>query len=557
MSLDPAPPRDPRARPPGGGERDGREPDPLRLFRRGEGGARLLDGPSRPSGPRRRASGDDPLQTAALDHSFRAAAAQLDLSGIREGEAVILNDPYSGGQHLNDVILFTPVLHHGRLIGWAGSTAHHLDIGGGQPGVNVEARDLIGEGLVIPPLLIDVARDWHGGMMERLIFANIRTPTIGRGDVDAQFAANHVGARRLREMADRVGPDHLLEAMAEALDWSERRMRAGIAALPDGEWRGEARMDSDGSVPEGGPATIVATVRIRGEEAELDFTGSATEARSNFNSPYASSYAAAVTALRTVLSDRDMPANDGCNRPVRVILPKGSLLNPRPGLPVRARATAACRALDAVHAALSLAAPDRAPAEGMNTTTGFALTRRLPDGSFDLHVDILGGGWGASKGYDAIHATDHVLSSCRVTPVEAIERNCPNLRVEATALLPDSFGAGEFVGGMGLLRRYRVLEGGVRLSLYSDRFDLPPRGRAGGRDGGRASLTVLRGDRTIRLRASGAVELEAGDVVELRLAGGGGWGDPARRDRATLARDLADGVVTAASAPLYEDGDAP
>jgi N-methylhydantoinase B len=372
--------------------------------------------------------------------------------------------------------------------------------------------------------------------------------------MDAQFAANHVGARRVREMAARFGTETLRAAMSGTLDYSERRMRAAIAALPDGTWAGEAWLDSDGSRPDAPPARIVARVTIRRDGAEIDFTGSAREARSMFNSPFASSMAAALTALRSVLGDLEMPANDGCNRPVRVTLPPGSLLNPSPGLPVRARATAACRALDAVHDALGQAVPDRVPAQGMNATTGFYLARPRPRGGFDLHLDILGGGWGAAKGYDGIHATDHVLSSCRLTPVEAIEQVSPHLRVEATELIPDSFGAGEFNGGMGLLRRYRVLAEGVRLSLYSDRFALPPRGREGGRDGARASLTVRRGDETFSLPAAGSLDLHPGDVVELRLAGGGGWGPPARRPREALACDLEDGVVTPASAPLYDEG---
>ncbi|WP_339949728.1 hydantoinase B/oxoprolinase family protein [uncultured Albimonas sp.] len=483
-----------------------------------------------------------PLQTAALNHSFAAAAAQLDLSDPRPGQAVILNDPYSGGQHLNDIIVFTPILHEGELLGWAGSTAHHLDIGGGAPGVNSAARDLIGEGLVIPPLLIDVDRDWRGGMVERLIFANIRTPTIGRGDMDAQFAANHVGTRRVLEMAERFGPAAVHAAMTEVLDYSERRMRAGIAALPDGEWTGEAWLDSDGSAPGSPPVRIRARVRIEGDEAEIDFAGSAPEARSMFNSTFASSMAAAVTALRSALGDLEMPANDGCNRPLKVHLPEGSLLHPSPGLPVRARATAACRALDAVHDALGKCVPERIPAQGMNATTGFFLSRRRP-GGFDLHLDIVGGGWGAAMGYDAIHATDHVLSSCRLTPVEAIEQVSPHLRMEATGLIPGSFGPGRFIGGMGIYRRYAILSDDVSLSIYSDRFVRPPRGREGGRDGALASLTVTREGEAIALPGYGTFELRPGDVVELRLPGGGGWGDPALRDRAALARDLEDGLV--------------
>ncbi|HEX7072792.1 MAG TPA: hydantoinase B/oxoprolinase family protein [Hyphomicrobiaceae bacterium] len=485
-----------------------------------------------------------PMQTAALSGSFQAAAEQLDLSGVRPGQFVLMNDPYSGGQHLNDIILFSPIFFEDALIGWSGSTAHHLDIGGGSAGVNTSATDLIQEGIVIPPLLLDIERDWHGGMVERLIFANIRTPEIGLGDMDAQFAANHVGAERVMEMARRFGPEVVADAMREVLDYSERRMRAAIEEIPDGSWRGEAFLDGDGRDPQGPPIRIVATVTIKGDEAILDFTGTDPQVRTMFNSPLASSIAGGVTALRSILGDRDMPANDGCNRPLTLIIPEGTLLNPRPGAPVRARATACCRALDAVHAALGQVLPERTPAQGANSTTGFFLTHARPDGGVDIHLDVLGGGWGAAKGYDAIHATDHVLSSCRLTPTESIEQLSPHLLIESFGLIQDSWGAGAFNGGMGLFRRFRVLKEDVTLSLYSDRFRLPPKGREGGCDGTCASLFVLRDGERIELGATSTFALKRGDLVEIRLPGGGGWGNPRERDRELVVRDLEDGLIS-------------
>jgi N-methylhydantoinase B len=234
-----------------------------------------------------------PMQTAALSRSFAAAAEQLDFSGVGPGHCIIMNDAYSGGQHLNDIILFSPIFYGDRLLGWSGSTAHHLDIGGGSAGVNTRATELIQEGLVIPPLLLEVERDWHGGMIERLIFANIRTPEIGLGDMDAQFAANHVGAKRICEMADRFGADIVLTAMEEVLDYSERRMRAAISEIPDGTWTGEAWIDGDGWDERSPPIRIVATVTIAGSEATIDFTGTHPQVRTMFNSPIASSIAGA------------------------------------------------------------------------------------------------------------------------------------------------------------------------------------------------------------------------------------------------------------------------
>jgi N-methylhydantoinase B len=487
-----------------------------------------------------------PMQTAALSESFRCAREQLDLDGIGPDHAIILNDPYSGGQHLNDIILFTPIFHDGKLLAWSGSTAHHLDIGGGSSGVNSSATELVQEGLIIPPLLIDVTRDWHGGMIERLIFANVRTAEVGLGDMNAQFAANHIGRQRILDMARRNGADVVKAAMAAVLDYSERRMRAGIADLPDGTWSGEAFLDGDGA--NGRPIRVVATVTIKGEEAVLDFTGTDPQVKGMFNCPLASSMAGALTALRSVLADKNMPANDGCNRPVTMIFPEGSILNPRKGAPVRARATAACRALDAVHAAFDKIIPERVPAQGSNTTTSFNLNRAGADGRTQLHLDIIGGGWGGAKGYDGVHATDHILSSCRLTPVESIEQLTPYLLIESFGLVTDSGGAGEFNGGMGLFRRVLVRDSDVMLSIYSDRFMLAARGLQTGHDGGRAYLRVTRDGEMIELDATHRVALKPGDVVEIATAGGGGWGDPTHRNRNAVARDIVNGLVSEAFA---------
>jgi N-methylhydantoinase B len=492
-----------------------------------------------------------PMQTAALSSSFAAAAEQLDLSNIGPGHCIVMNDAYSGGQHLNDIILFSPIFHGDRLLGWSGSTAHHLDIGGGSAGVNTRATELIQEGLIIPPLLLDVERDWHGGMIERLIFANIRTPEIGLGDMDAQFAANHVGAKRICEMTDRFGVKTVLTAMEEVLDYSERRMRAAISEIPDGTWTGEAWMDGDGWDENSQPIRVVATVTIAGSEATIDFTGTDPQVRTMFNSPIASTIAGAVTALRSILADTDMPANDGCNRPLRIIVPEGTILNPRRGAPVRARATASCRALDAVHDALGKVLSNRVPAQGSNATTGLFISCPQPQGGFAIHMDVLGGGWGGAKGYDAIHCTDHVLSSCRLTPSEAIEQLSPHVRIEGFGLIQDSWGAGEFNGGMGIVRRYRILKDGVVMSLYSDRFRLPPKGREKGTDGALARLTVLREGKLIELGATSTFELQSGDLVEIWLPGGGGWGDPRLREREAVARDLADGLISPGFATRY------
>jgi len=488
-----------------------------------------------------------PIHNGGLSQAFQAAASQLELSVVGPGHAIVLNDPYAGGQHLNDLILFQPIFAGGELLGWAGNTAHHLDVGGGGAGINIDASELIQEGIILPPLLIEVDKDLHGGPIDRLLFANVRTPDLGRGDFYAQVAANRTGAVRLQELAARVGIADLRAAMDESLDHAERSMRAAIASLPVGTWQGQATIDNDVRGSE--PLVVKARVSVRaGGCIEIDCEGTAPQVRSMFNCSTSSALAAAVCAVRSVLLDKNIPANDGCMRPIGLRLPPGSLLRPDRGLPVRARMLAAYRLLDAVHDALAQAVPDRVPAQGFNSTTGLYLTQKRPDGRTRIYADVLGGGYGAAPGYDGAHALAGILSSSRNTPVEAIEQVHPQLRMRHYRLVPDSCGAGQWRGGLGFSRAIEILEDGVELSFYSDHFRLPPRGRQGGGDAATGSLLVRRGSELIRLPNTDVVTLRKGDVVELSVGGGAGWGDPALRDPASVLDDLADGFVSAAFA---------
>lgn len=493
-----------------------------------------------------------PIHNGGLSEAFRAAAAQLDLSAIGPDHAIFLNDPYAGGQHLNDFILFQPIIIDDELVGWAGNTAHHLDVGGGGAGINIDADELIQEGIVIPPLLIEMSRDLHGGPIDRLIFANIRTPELGRGDFYAQLAANRTGVERMTELAGRVGVRAIREAMAETLLYAERRMRAAIATIPDGSWTGEASVDAD--VRGSTPLTVRVAVTVSQGAMTLDFEGTAPQVSSMFNSSRSSSLASAISAIRSVLADKTIPANDGCNRAISINMPQGSLINPMPGRPVRARIEASYRVLDAIHDALSQAIPDRVPAQGYNSTTGLYLTQTRDNGPMRIYGDVLGGGYGGALGYDGAHALAGVLSSSRNTPIEAIEQIHPHLRMRHYRLVPDSCGAGEFRGGLGFSRAIEVLEDGVVLSYYSDHFVYPPRGKNGGRDAATGSLRVWRGSEVINLPSTDVVPLMKGDIVELSVGGGAGWGAPERRSPERVAADLADGLITKAFAERHYGG---
>ncbi len=188
-----------------------------------------------------------PMQLGPMSDIFRACAAVVPPDRLGPGDFYINNDPYSGGQHLQDVFIYSPIFVDGELVGFAGSVSHHLDLGGGNPGLTPNAADVHAEGLIFPPSVYNVERDWNGGNLERLIASNIRAPDQTIGDFYAQFAANAVGAERVMQLCRRYGVGKVTRAMTELIDYSERRFRAAVAAIPDGDYEGEDAVDDDGT----------------------------------------------------------------------------------------------------------------------------------------------------------------------------------------------------------------------------------------------------------------------------------------------------------------------
>ncbi|HET6606515.1 MAG TPA: hydantoinase B/oxoprolinase family protein [Rhodopila sp.] len=483
-----------------------------------------------------------PMHLGTIGHIFRACAERYDLAALEEGDFFAINDPYSGGQHLQDVFIFHPIFHSGAAIGFAASVAHHLDLGGGSPGLNPLAADVYAEGLIIPPMKWNMARDWHGGNFERLLRANVRVPHQTMGDFDAQMAANAIGDVRLRELADRYGVEKLTAVMAALQGYSETRMRTAIASVPDGVYHGEDFVDDDGIGDE--PLPVRVSVTVSGDTIALDFTGTAPQVATNLNAPFASTISSALSAVKAALTSPDIPFNAGAGRPVSINAPLGSILNPRHPAPVRARLEACFRAWNAVMKALAKAVPDSVVAPGFDTTTVGVLSHLQPNG-WSIYLEIYGGGFGATAQSDGCDAVDGPLSNCSNTPVEALDQDFSFFRVLEYRLRPDSAGDGTTRGGLGFLRRFQILSDDVTIALYSDRFHRAPEGLFGGKPGTTASCEIQRGNQVISLRSKDKATLRKGDVVTLSVGGGGGYGPPSDRDPAARERDRLEGYVTA------------
>ena len=483
-----------------------------------------------------------PMQLGPIGTTFRPCAELYPPETLEPGDFYINNDPYQGGQHVPDVFIFSPIFFGPRLVGFSATVAHHLDLGGGAPGLNMAAGDVHQEGLIFPPSRYNANRDWNGGPLERLVRANVRVPEKTIGDCNAQFAANGVGARRVVELCEKFGADMVTEAMAGLLDYAEQRMRAAIAAAPDGVYHGEDQLDSDGENDE--PLVVRARVEIAGDTVSVDYEGTCDQVRTNVNCPFASTIAAGLSCVKSVLTSPDIPFNEGAKRPIGIAAPYGSLLNPRPPAPVRARMLSAYRAYNAVMKALANAVPERVMAAGFDTTHATCLSH-LGKGGYGIYLEIFGGGYGASAVGDGCDAVDSPLSNCSNIPIEAIDMEHAFFRVAEYALVAGSGGGGTWRGGLGIRRVYEVLADDVEYQSYSDRFAIPPEGLFGGEDGGAAFTCVLRGNEKIMLGSKTSFRLAKGDLLVMSTGGGAGYGEPGRRSPERVAQDRVDGALAA------------
>ncbi|HST38035.1 MAG TPA: hydantoinase B/oxoprolinase family protein [Conexibacter sp.] len=428
------------------------------------------------------------------------------------GRSWVLNDPYRGGTHLPDITVVTPVFAHdgrddakgradgpGELLGFAANRAHHADVGGPTPGsMPADSRTLAEEGVVIAPQPLDAAA------IERLA-AQMRQPAQRRADLRAQLAANRAGALRLAELARSSGVATLRAAMAEVLDYAERRARACIAELPDGVLHAEDVLEgADGDIPLRLRATVA------GDRLVLDFSGSAPQHDGNLNCPLAVTRSACYFAVR-VLTDPDIPPSAGAYRPIEVIAPEGSLLNAQPPHAVVAgNVETSSRVADLVLAAFGRAL-------GQGTMNNLTL------GSDDFtYYETLGGGQGACPGADGPSAVHVAMSNTLNTPVEALELEFP-LRVVTYALRRGSGGDGRFRGGDGIVRELEALAP-MTWSLISERRRHAPPGAAGGEPGARGR-NLLDGE-PLPPKARG--ELRPGARLRIETPGGGGHGTPGR-----------------------------
>jgi N-methylhydantoinase B len=485
-----------------------------------------------------------PLHMGAFPACAAAILKTYSLAEIHAGDAFITNHPYLGGSpHAPDMGVFTPIYYQDELVGFAANMAHKSDIGGTVPGSGSgNAREIYQEGLHLPPVKF-MTQLRPVKEIEAMIAANSRTAALVIGDLRGQVGAARLGERRFAELMDRYGKQTILASTEMLSAYTENRVRQAIAAWPDGESEGESFVDHDG-IDLTKPIRIHVKVTKRGDRLNFDFSASSdqTQGPANIRPPLVR---AACAYCLVALVDRFLPINQGLARVIEATFRDGSVVNPRFPAAVNTYMPTALTAAEAILRALAPFVPDKQIAGGSGSAALVLGGRDTQSNRAYVHYEIFSGGTGARSGKDGVSATAFHLSNCKTAPIEIIESEFPT-RVERFEMLPDSGGAGEWRGGLGFARDYRILTDEVRFSMRTDKHTIEPFGGAGGLPGGKGACLVNPESNAAKQLPSrfGDHRLQRSDLIRIERPGGGGLGDPFKRPVDKVVDDVRQGYVS-------------
>ena len=460
-----------------------------------------------------------------------------------DGDVIITNDPYCGGQHLPDIVAFRPVFHDGARIAIVGTLCHHLDVGGMSPGSYAAgATEIYQEGLRIPPVKLYAGGVRNDGLWQ-LISQNVRQPAIVMGDLQSQIASLSVGEQAIARLAGKYGAATLAAACHQLLNNSEAAMRDVIGRMPDGTYEFEDFLDDDGIDTES-PVRIHAKIVIAGDALTVDLSGSAPEVSGPINATLGSSSSAVYFAILAA-ADRSIPANAGCYRPIRIVAPEGLIVSARHPAPVAHRISPCHVLLNVLFGALSQAIPDRMPASYYGVSYVCAFQTRQNEGARKVLVEIEVGGCGAHPLGDGASAHSFGMHNNASIPVEMIESDTP-VTILSYGLVPDSGGSGRHRGGLGLRREWRIDSDAATFTAQMDRFKFRPKGLVGGGPGSAGRLTLIRDGQETPLHSKVSnMQLRKSDVIRLETSGGGGHGPASARASSAIDLDIALGLAAA------------
>lgn len=480
----------------------------------------------------------------AIPEAMAAVLSKFE-GDLHEGDVVIMNDPYHGGMHLPDIFMFVPIFHGERRRAFAVVICHHTDVGGRVPGSNAsDSTEIYQEGLRIPPLKL-YDRGVLNTTLESLIKINVRVPDRVWGDLSAQFAAAQVGKRGLEKLMQRYGADEVDAYMQELLDYTERLTRQEIMTWRKGTYRFIDYIDDDGFSDQPIPIHVAITVNGDGT-LFVDYTGSSSQVRGALNSTLSFTHSLTYLSVRCVLA-KDVPNNVGLFRCIKVKAPTASVLNPVMPAPCAARALTGYRVFDAMLGALAKIVPDKVPAAGEGGNSVICISGLRPSRQPFIIVDMICGAWGGRPDKDGLEAVTNASQNLSNMPVEVMEAEHP-VRIEEYSFVPDSCGAGQYRGGVGVRRSYRVLADEALLQMRTDRVRFAPYGLEGGGEGGRSRNFLETGNERKELPGKITTRVAKDTLIIHEQAGAGGFGNPLLREVADVHEDVLDGKITPAYA---------
>ena len=496
-----------------------------------------------------------PMHIGSIPGYLRGIAETLEDGEWYEGDVVVHNHPYYGASHTPDLAIVVPVFFRGRLVGYAGNTAHHVDIGAATPGLIIDVPDVFAEGMLLAGVKL-----YRKGEPNTAMWNYIRRNSRAAGqlvmDIEAQVASARLGAKRFVELLEKYGEEVVFAAANQLMDHAERMMRARIAAIPDGDYTAEGHLDDDGR-NRGKPLKVKVTVRVRGDGVEVDLTGSAPQTPTAYNVPFeGSTKVAAFAAFRKILLDAAtsqvrVPSNEGSFRPITVTAPLGSIFNPRSPASAEARFTQCNRMIDLIILALAPVLPEQIIAGSSASISFAAYSGVRPSGDYWVFLEVNEGAYGGRPRSDGPDSIDNLMANTRNNPLEDLAMHIPMIcdRYELRDDAPP--GAGRHRGGIGVVKSQRVLTPAF-ITHESERHTEAPWGIFGGTDGtvGRCTITNPNRPGDVRDMPSkfSGLEVQADDTMTYYSPNGGGFGDPLDRPALKVLEDVLDGFCTLAHA---------
>ena len=459
---------------------------------------------------------------------------------LGEGDGILVNFPYGGGVHLNDIALISPIFYDGDVVGYVASLAHHVDVGGGAPASIGAFREIYQEGVIIPPVKFMVEGQINRDVFD-LVLAQVRAKRETAGDFRAQIASNNTGIRRMTALLDRMGVETVERYVDELIEYTNRRTQAELAKLPKGIYASEGYLDSDGYTED--PVSLVVSVTIDDDGLLFDFTGSDLQRRAPVNSTYAQTHSGVAFVLKCLI-DPDVPVNAGFYRNVRMVAPEGTVVNCTEPYPVVGGWETQIRMSDIIFKALAQAIPEKVPAgtEAMICHSGFGGSDPYRNETY-CFLETIAGGYGGRASKDGPDAVQPHGKNTANAPVEETELNYP-VRITRYELVENSDGPGKYRGGLGLRRDYFFPDHEASFTILADRERWGPHGLFGGLPGERAHYVLNPDSDATELGSKVTVQLKENDVVSYRTCGGGGYGPPQERDPEDVLWDVRNGKVS-------------